>query len=119
MRQFLAAALMANDLVDRETVNAIRRQFRHIVRKALPEGEGAGADDVELPALTPTLVYEELRERGRVAPGVSYDAWQASEWLPRVREGTSMPLGSPIDVPRVQYVEGGGKSAPPEAASSA
>ena len=36
--EFLAASLMANDLVDRETVNAIRRQFRHVVRRALPPG---------------------------------------------------------------------------------
>ena len=101
--EFLAAALMANGLIDRETIDAVRRQYRHVVRKALP----AGADVtrvVDIPALTPGLVYAELRERGKVPPNVSYEESREREWLPRVRQGAEMPLGSPIDVPRVQYV---------------
>ena len=102
--EFLAAALMSNDLVDRETVNAIRRQYRHVVRKALPRGEGV--DEVDMPVLTPALVYEELRERGKVAPDVSFDQWREREWLPRVCDGDVLPLGSPIVVPRLRYVSG-------------
>ena len=100
--EFLAAALMSNDLVDRETLNAIRRQYRHVVRRALPAGEGV--DAVEMPVLTPALVYDELRERGKVAPDMSFDEWREREWLPRVSQGDVLPLGSPIEVPRLRYV---------------
>ena len=95
---------MANELVDRETVQAIRRQFRHVVRKAMPAG--VKTDDVaELPALTPDLVHAELVERGKLDPAVSLAEWKKTAWLARVKEGEALPLGSPIDVPRVQYGE--------------
>ena len=100
--EFLSACLMANELVDRETVQAIRRQFRHVVRKALPAGQ-SGDDIIDLPALTPDLVHAELIERGKLNPSVPLDEWKSTAWLTRVNQGEYMPLGSPIDVPRVRY----------------
>ena len=104
--EFLSAVLIANELVDSDTLHAIRRQFRTVVRRALPaDGPEASSPEsiVKMPPLDAKLVFEELTARGRVGAGVSYDTWYRDEWLPRVQREAAVPLGSPIEVPRVDY----------------
>ena len=60
--EFLIDQLISNSLVDEAAVAAIRRQFKHLTRRGTFKCE-------EDRRLTPSLVYEELRERARSVRG--------------------------------------------------
>ena len=68
--EFLIDQLISNSLVDEAAVAAIRRQFKHLTRRGTFKCE-------EDRRLTPSLVYEELRERARLGKRLSEGASSA------------------------------------------
>eukprot|EP00930_Biecheleria_cincta_P001147 TRINITY_DN10230_c0_g1_i1.p1 TRINITY_DN10230_c0_g1~~TRINITY_DN10230_c0_g1_i1.p1 ORF type:complete len:354 (-),score=31.31 TRINITY_DN10230_c0_g1_i1:97-1158(-) len=93
--EFLVAVLLANDILDSDTLNAIRRQFRNMVRNA----EQSDFQNASVPPLTPKMAYAELVERRRVPADMDFDQWYKEEWIPRVQAAPVLPLGSAIEVP--------------------
>ena len=93
--EFLVDQLIANELVDEEAVKVINKQFQYLTRKGT-----FGPDEPR--TLTPSLVYEEMRERvaarkelseGATAADVNadgsfkwatFDEWNARSWKVRV-----------------------------------
>ena len=103
--EFLISVLIDYSLVDAETINSIRQQFKYVVRYAEsgavdgtpPERGSAVYSSGRAILLTNELVFREAVQRGEVPQGVDlktadggYTEWYEQHWAPRVREAANL-----------------------------
>ena len=103
--EFLISVLTDYSLVDAETINSIRQQFKYVVRYAEsgavdgtpPERGSAVYSSGRAILLTNELVFREAVQRGEVPQGVDLEAadggykeWYEQHWAPRVREAANL-----------------------------
>ena len=92
--EFLVAVLTRRDLVDAQTLMAVRRQFQEVVRLGVPDDGTLTFNSGRLvEPLTTQSCFRLLLERGRVpadvdtsAPDSGYRQWYEEHWTPRVAE---------------------------------
>ena len=99
--EFLISVLTEYSLVDAETINSIRQQFRYAVRYAEvgaldstpPECGSAVYSSGRAILLTNELVFREAAQRGDVPRGIDlsatdggYRQWYNECWLPCLRD---------------------------------
>ena len=103
--EFLISVLTEYSLVDAETINSIRQQFKYVVRYAEvgalngtpPERGSAVYSSGRAILLTNELVFRKAVQSGEVPRGVDlevadggYTQWYNECWVPRVRDEASL-----------------------------
>jgi len=103
--EFLISVLTEYSLVDAETINSIRQQFKYVVRYAEvgalngtpPERGSAVYSSGRAIMLTNELVFREAVQKGEVPREVDLEAadggytqWYDECWVPRVRDEVSL-----------------------------